>query len=76
MNKDYEHVYAVIRSDDFLGDDCPSEEKVTVKMIVRDRDEAEREVARLNALQKPGGPHYFWQVTRLLQAPVVAEGAP
>jgi hypothetical protein len=49
---------------------------VTVKMIVRDRDEAEREVARLNALQKPGGPHYFWQVTRLLQAPVVAEGAP
>lgn len=38
--------------------------KVTVKEILPSREEAEREVARLNALDAESGSTYFWQYTR------------
>ena len=64
-----DHVYAIIRIDSFLGDDIPLEHKVTVKKIMRDADEAEREVERLNRLQKDGGVRYFAQITRIEKEP-------
>jgi hypothetical protein len=66
-NRNYTFVYAIIRSDDYLGEGCPVEERMTVKMVVWDEEEANREVTRLNALQKHNGSRYFWQATRLIK---------
>jgi hypothetical protein len=60
-----EHVYAIIRVDEFLGADVPIERRITVKKVMRNPDEAEREAERLNSLQKDPGVRYFVQVTRL-----------
>jgi hypothetical protein len=57
-------VYAVVRYDHYLGDDAASEAKVAVKEILPTRDEAEREVERLNNLEAGRGSTYFWQYTR------------
>jgi hypothetical protein len=73
MNMEYEPAYVIIRSDDFLGDDAPSEEKITVKLIVWSREEAIREVDRLNALGNRA--RYFWQATRLKKASSAAPTA-
>jgi hypothetical protein len=59
-------VYAVVRYDHFLADDTSPETKVTVKEVLPSREEAEREVARLNLLNKGRGSNYFWQYTRFL----------
>lgn len=61
----YEHVYAVVRADTFQPDDVPQEERITVKKIVLSQENAEREVARLNALNIDKGVIYFWQMTRM-----------
>ncbi len=66
MNKEYSYVYAIVRVDEYKGPNCPIERKVIVKEIVHDEDAANREVARLNALQRPNESRYFSQVTRLL----------
>jgi hypothetical protein len=62
-----EHVYAIVRVDEFLGSDIPIERRITVKKVMRDADEAEREVERLNRLQRDAGVRYFAQITRLEQ---------
>lgn len=56
--------YAVVRYDHYLGDDASSEAKVTIKEVLPTREEAEREVDRLNALKAGRGSTYFWQYTR------------
>lgn len=63
-----EQVYAVVRIDEFLGDETPMERNVTVKEIVRDLAIAEAEVARLNQLNADKNCRYFWQTTRLFEA--------
>ena len=65
MKKEYDHVYAVIRVDEYKK--SPTEHKVTVKEIVRDREVAKREVERLNGLGTED-VRYFWQVTRIERA--------
>lgn len=55
----------MIRIDHFLGIDAPVENKVTVKEIVRDRQTAEAEVARLSALNSHKDCRYVCQMTRL-----------
>lgn len=69
MKKEYDYVYAIIRADEYQGPNCPTEQKVTIKMIVWDEDAARREVDRLNALGK-AEVRYFYQVSRLEKAPV------
>jgi hypothetical protein len=59
------HAYAIVRIDEFLGTDVPTERRVTVKKVMRDADAAEKESARLNSLQRDNGVHYFTQTTRL-----------
>lgn len=56
--------YAVVRYDHYLGADASSEAKVTVKEVLPTREEAEREVDRLNKLEAGRGSSYFWQYTR------------
>jgi hypothetical protein len=59
-----DHVFAIVRLDEFVGPETPLERRITVKKVVRGLDAAEREVERLNKLQKEG-VRYFWQHTRL-----------
>jgi hypothetical protein len=61
-----EHVYAIIRWDGFHEPTVPPEDCVTVTTIVRSREAAEAEVARLNALAEGKNMRYWWQTTRLL----------
>ncbi len=58
------HVYAIVRSNDFLADRDISS-RVTVKKIVYALETAESEVKRLNELSAGKDYHYFWQLTRL-----------
>ena len=64
-NAKYDHVYAIIRLDEFLSGTAPDRNLVTVKKVVRSREEAEREVHRLNQLNADKGCQYFYQITRL-----------
>jgi hypothetical protein len=61
----YPHVYAVLRLD---PGDAPLEQQVTVIKVMRGRDEAEREVERLNALNSSKGCKYVVQITRLIDS--------
>jgi hypothetical protein len=64
-HKEHEGVYAVLRYDAFQGEDARPEVTVTVKEVVRTQDLAEKEVARLNALNAEKQARYWWQYTRL-----------
>jgi hypothetical protein len=65
-NAKYEHVYAILRADEGLPAGATLvKDLVMVKVVVRSREEAEREVARLNRLNAGKGCEYFYQVTRL-----------
>lgn len=63
-NTSMRHVYAIIRSDDFLTDSEISN-RVTIIRIVWTRERAEKEVTRLNQVNADKECHYFWQLTRL-----------
>jgi hypothetical protein len=60
-----ERAYAIVRVDDFLGVDAPIEHRIAIKKVMGDADAAEREVERLNRLQKAPGVRYFSQITRI-----------
>lgn len=64
MSRGKEQCFAIVRVDDFALRDAKVENAITVKAIVWDQDEAEREVARLNELNADKGCHYFWQASR------------
>ena len=55
-------MYAVVRFHPARED---PEFAITVKEVVRSREIAEAEVARLNALNADKGARYFCQITRL-----------
>jgi len=61
-----EHVYALLRLDDFPGGNVPVEARVTVKKIIRDKQRVAREVKRLNELYANETCRYWWQETLLL----------
>lgn len=65
MSKDRTQVYAVLRYDRFLDEYGGPDKTVVVKEVVHERETAEREVDRLNALQEDDGQFYWWQTTRL-----------
>src|SRR5260370_29679388 len=64
-----QHVYAILRVDNFRGLDVPVEHRITVKKIVWSEAAAKAEVERLNRLQADKDCFYFQQVTRLDNAP-------
>jgi len=53
-------VYAVVRIDEHLS----GTDAITVKEILPTMEQAEREVERLNVLNRDKGSYYFWQATR------------
>ncbi|RMG06503.1 MAG: hypothetical protein D6731_25630 [Planctomycetota bacterium] len=66
----HEHVFAIVRADDFHSADTPVCVRVTVKKVVFTEERARQEVDRLNALRSADdGVEYFWQVTRLERCP-------
>lgn len=64
-DKNYKHVYAVIRIDRFQGNEVSLKDKVTVKEVIRTKEKAISEVERLNKVNADKGCEYFWQITRL-----------
>ena len=60
-----EHVYALLRLDEFHEADAPVEARVTVKKVLRDKQGIEREVKRLNELYANENCRYWWQETLL-----------
>ena len=60
-----EHVWAIIRVEREITN---PEWHITVTRILRSQAAAEREVARLNALNESKGCRYFCQVTRLIHS--------
>jgi hypothetical protein len=53
-------VYAVVRIDEFLS----RRDAITVKEILPTLEQAEKEVERLNELNRDKGCYYFWQAAR------------
>ncbi|PRQ02178.1 hypothetical protein ENSA5_26370 [Enhygromyxa salina] len=60
---EHERAFAIVRLDDFQGQEVDLRNRVTVKRIVWSEEEAEREVERLNELHDD--VRYFWQATRV-----------
>lgn len=64
----YRPGFAIVRVDLFFDHDVAPRDRITVKKVIASREEAEREVTRLNALQRDKGCVYFWQATRVQRA--------
>jgi hypothetical protein len=75
-NKKYGHVYAIVRYETDADQDSPVDLRVTVKKVVADAHYAEREVKRLNDLNREKGSYYFYQVTRFEDVPAEAQTVP
>jgi len=69
-NRKYQHMYAIIRYETDADINAPIDLRITVKKVVVDPHYAEKEVKRLNELNKDKGSYYFCQVTRFEDAPV------
>lgn len=66
MKRQSKHLFAVVRIDEDRPEGTPWEFRVTVKEVVMTKDEACREVARLNEVNKGKQCCYFWQITRMV----------
>ena len=64
-NKERKEIFAVLRFDGFHSDTTTPAQRVTVKEVVRNKEIAEAEVARLNALNGDKNVLHWWQMTRL-----------
>jgi hypothetical protein len=71
-NKKHRHIYAIIRYEADAGEGVPIDFRITVKKVVVDPDYADREVKRLNELNKDKGSYYFSQLTRFEDVPLEA----
>jgi hypothetical protein len=61
---DKQSVYAIVRLDDIKVDSINLIDAVSVTSILPTQDDAEREVLRLNELNKETGSRYHWFQTR------------
>jgi hypothetical protein len=62
-----EDVFVVLRADLFHGADARPETLVTAKEVLVSREQAEREVERLNALHPDGQVRYWIAPSRLFR---------
>jgi hypothetical protein len=70
----HEQAFVILRADLFHGTDTPFETVISAKEVVRSRELAEREVARLNALH-PDGQVRYWLTPSRLFAPGRSAGS-
>ena len=75
-NRKYQHMYAIIRYETDADMNAPIDLRVTAKKVVVDPHYAEKEVKRLNELNKDKGSYYFCQVTRFEDTPVEVQALP
>ena len=75
-SKKYRHVFAIVRYETDADLTTPIDLRVTVKKIVTDPEYAQKEVQRLNELNKEKGSYYFIQVTRFEETPLEIEALP
>lgn len=75
-NRKYQHIYAILRYETDADVSTPIDLRITVKKVVIDPQYAEREVKRLNELNKDKGSYYFCQVTRFEDASVDVQALP
>ncbi|MEY4394997.1 MAG: hypothetical protein ACO3GX_16885 [Gemmataceae bacterium] len=69
-NAKYDHIYAIIRLErDVITGELLDRNLVTIKKLVRSRENAEQEVDRLNKLNSDKGCDYYFQITRLEREP-------
>jgi hypothetical protein len=66
MKRPNTHVYAIVRVNEFQPPTSAWDVRVTVKEVVATRDDAQREVERLNAVKRGKRCFYFWQLTRMI----------
>lgn len=66
MARTNQHVYAIVRIDEFDDSSVTLEDMITVKEVVWSIEKAEAEVSRLNELNESKRCRYFWQTTRLI----------
>jgi len=66
----YEHVFAVVRFDDYLSG---IEDAITITKVLRKKEDARREAERLNRLNASKGSRYFWKLTRIDSRPNAAK---
>jgi hypothetical protein len=62
-----QEVFVVLRADMFHGTHAALETLVTVKAVLRSREQAESEVRRLNALHPDGQVRYWFAPSRLFR---------
>jgi hypothetical protein len=75
-NPKSQHAYAIVRYDLYLEEVAPIDRRITVKKVVADPDYADKEVERLNALNKGKGSYYFRTITRLEGVPIEVRAVP
>jgi len=66
MARKYLPAFAIVRIDDFHGEQVDVESRIAIKEVVHSAEEAEREIARLTALNSDKGCRYVCQPTRIL----------
>jgi hypothetical protein len=66
-NLKYDHVYAIVRFDSYMGDYLPDEPNmaITVTKVLWSEEAANAEARRLNQLNGAKGAVYFVALTRL-----------
>ena len=66
-NNRYEHVWVIVRFDEFHGTDAPLEDRVNVMKVLLDPEGAAAEVERLNPMRTQGDPvRYVARAARLV----------
>lgn len=58
--KDHDPCFAIVR----LEEPCSGEDQVTVKLVTWTKEDADREVERLNTVNAGKRCRYFWLATR------------
>jgi hypothetical protein len=72
----YQQIYAILRYETDADEKAPIDLRITVKKVVVDPQYAEREVKRLNELNRDRAAYYFCQVTRFEDVPVGVHAVP
>jgi hypothetical protein len=72
-NKRFDHVFAIIRIDEFRNPDVPVEDRVVVQKIMWNEQAAEKELDRLNNLKPGGRSRYCLQIARIERAAKAVE---
>lgn len=75
-NRKYAHLYAVVRYATEADELTPIDMRFSIIKVVADPHYANQEAARLGGLNEGKGYHYFVQIARFEDVPIVAQPVP